>query len=136
MIQYQILRTNITRTIWQTVRRNYNGILEVKGLSGHPVLRAKLSVTKFCSLKHFFSPLLNCGSHPLTKSQQPVCIVFHQCWMVTQSRSTQMQQRTDFQAYLIHVHLPKSMLVVFSRVCLYILLMYFINDTSLLWNLS
>ena len=47
-----------------------------------------------------------------------------------------MQQRTGFQAYLIHVHLPKSMLVVFSRVCLYILLMYFINDTSLLWNLS
>ena len=42
------------------------------------------------------------------------------------------------QAYLIHVHLPKSMLVVFSRVCLYILLnkMSFINDTSLLWNLS
>ena len=32
MIQYQILKTNITRTIWQTVRRIINEILGVKGL--------------------------------------------------------------------------------------------------------
>ena len=32
MIQYQILQTNITRTIWQTVRRITNEILGVKGL--------------------------------------------------------------------------------------------------------
>ena len=32
MIQYQILQTSITRTIWQTVRRNTNEILRVKGL--------------------------------------------------------------------------------------------------------
>ena len=32
LIQYQILQTNITRTIWQTVRRITNEILGVKGL--------------------------------------------------------------------------------------------------------
>ena len=33
MIQYQILQTNITRTVWQTVRRITNEILGVKGLT-------------------------------------------------------------------------------------------------------
>ncbi|RMX41556.1 hypothetical protein pdam_00008649 [Pocillopora damicornis] len=33
MVQYQILRTNITRTIWQTVRRITNEILGVKGFT-------------------------------------------------------------------------------------------------------
>ena len=32
MIQYQILQTNITRTVWETVRRITNEILGVKGL--------------------------------------------------------------------------------------------------------
>ena len=32
LIQYQILQTNITRTIWQTVRRITNEILGVKVL--------------------------------------------------------------------------------------------------------
>ena len=32
LIQYQILQTNITRTVWQTVRRITNEILGVKGL--------------------------------------------------------------------------------------------------------
>ena len=31
-IQYQILQTNITRTVWQTVRRITNEILGVTGL--------------------------------------------------------------------------------------------------------
>ena len=31
LIQYQILQTNITRTVWETVRRITNEILEVKG---------------------------------------------------------------------------------------------------------
>ena len=35
LIQYQILQTNITRTVWQTVRRIANEILGVKGLSNH-----------------------------------------------------------------------------------------------------
>ena len=39
MIQYQILQTNITRTVWQTVRRITNEILGVKGL--------ELNITKF-----------------------------------------------------------------------------------------
>ena len=30
MVQYQILQTNITRTVWQTVRRITNEILGVK----------------------------------------------------------------------------------------------------------
>ena len=33
LIQYKILQTNITRTVWQTVRRITNEILGVKGLS-------------------------------------------------------------------------------------------------------
>ena len=32
LIQYQILQHNITRTVWQTVRRITNEILRVKGL--------------------------------------------------------------------------------------------------------
>ena len=38
MIQNQILQTNITRTIWQTVRRITNVILEVKGLKRYSLL--------------------------------------------------------------------------------------------------
>ena len=33
LIQYQILQTNITRTVWQTLRRITNKILGVRGLS-------------------------------------------------------------------------------------------------------
>ena len=33
LIQYQILQTNVMRTVWQTVRRITNEILGVKGLS-------------------------------------------------------------------------------------------------------
>ena len=33
LIQYQILQTNITRTVWQTVRRVTNEILGVKELN-------------------------------------------------------------------------------------------------------
>ena len=33
MIQYQILQTNITRTVWQTIRRITHEILGVKGLN-------------------------------------------------------------------------------------------------------
>ena len=36
LIQYQILQTNITRTVWQTVRRITNKILGVKGLTISP----------------------------------------------------------------------------------------------------
>ena len=32
LIQYQILQTNITRTVWQIVRRITNQILGIKGL--------------------------------------------------------------------------------------------------------
>ena len=33
VIQYQILQTNITRTVWQTVRRITNVIMGVEGLT-------------------------------------------------------------------------------------------------------
>ena len=33
IIQYQILQTNITRTVWEIVRRITNEILRVKGLN-------------------------------------------------------------------------------------------------------
>ena len=35
MIQYQILQTDITRTVWEIVRRITNEILGVKGLIVH-----------------------------------------------------------------------------------------------------
>ena len=34
MIQYQILHTNITRTVWEIIRRITNKILRVRGLKG------------------------------------------------------------------------------------------------------
>ena len=34
LIQYQILQTNIIRTVWQTLRKITNEILRVKGLTG------------------------------------------------------------------------------------------------------
>ena len=33
LIQYQILQTNITRTVWQTIRRIADEILGVQGLN-------------------------------------------------------------------------------------------------------
>ena len=33
MIQYQILQTNITRTVWEIIRRITNKILGVKGFT-------------------------------------------------------------------------------------------------------
>ena len=38
LIQYQILQTNITRTVWQTVWRITNEILGDKGLSHTPYI--------------------------------------------------------------------------------------------------
>ena len=35
LIQFQILQTNITKIVWQTVRRITNEILGVKGLTEH-----------------------------------------------------------------------------------------------------
>ena len=35
LIQFQILQTNITRTVWKTVRRITDEILGVKGLKQH-----------------------------------------------------------------------------------------------------
>ena len=50
LIRYQILRTNITRTVWQTVTRITNEILGVKGLSllknwGYPFEKKNCYVT-------------------------------------------------------------------------------------------
>ena len=36
LIQYQILKANITRTVWQTVRRITNAILQVKRVDRGP----------------------------------------------------------------------------------------------------
>ena len=57
MIQYQILKTNITRTLWQTVRRVTKEILEVKGLTVGIILSlACRSISKIAS---FWMKLLN-----------------------------------------------------------------------------
>ena len=42
LIQYQILQTNITRTVWQTVRRITNEILGAKGLSKIMILAGEV----------------------------------------------------------------------------------------------
>ena len=39
MIQYQILRTNITRTVWEKVKRNTNEILGVKRVNEERIKR-------------------------------------------------------------------------------------------------
>ena len=42
LTQYQILQTNITRTVWETVRRITNEILEVIGLMKDTLVRFSL----------------------------------------------------------------------------------------------
>ena len=42
MIQYQILQTNLTRTVRQTVRRITNEILRVKGLTNGFLVAVRL----------------------------------------------------------------------------------------------
>ena len=46
LIQYQILQNNITRTVWQTVRRITNEILRVKGLKYPAVLLLYFHISK------------------------------------------------------------------------------------------
>ena len=48
LIQYQILQTNITRIIWQIVRRITNDILRVKGLM-HKIQAVSMWFTNLCS---------------------------------------------------------------------------------------
>ena len=88
MIQYQILQTSITRTIWQTVRRNTNEILGVKGLiltqiftneeppfSGNTVIVSSLSLLleiqrfKLCN----FNPA---SKTTITTFPQTICELF------------------------------------------------------------
>ena len=45
-MHYQILKINITRTIWQTVSRITNEVLGVKGLKDNSSLCCTLSPTK------------------------------------------------------------------------------------------
>ena len=52
LIPSQILQTNITRTVWQTVRRITNEILRVKGLRTSVLLSCALCATFF--LPHFY----------------------------------------------------------------------------------
>ena len=53
LVQYQIPQTNVTRTVWQTVRRITNEILGVKGLSQQSCLVAHPAEAYlgFCSMK-------------------------------------------------------------------------------------
>ena len=58
LIQYQIPQTNVTRTVWQTVRRITNEILGVKGLSQQSSLVAHPAEAYlgFCSMKSTSPP--------------------------------------------------------------------------------
>ena len=53
LVQYQIPQTNVTRTVWQTVRRITNEILGVKGLSQQSCLVAHPAEAYlgFCNMK-------------------------------------------------------------------------------------
>ena len=53
MIKYEIIQTNNTRTVWQTVRRITNEILGVKGLKINIKLRIKQCVVS-CDLDGLF----------------------------------------------------------------------------------
>ena len=61
LIQYQIPQTNVTRTVWQTVRRITNEILGVKGLSQQSCLVAHPAEAYlgFCSMKSTSPPPLD-----------------------------------------------------------------------------
>ena len=78
MIQYQILQTNITRTVWQTVRRITDEILGVKGLTRY----AKLSVAAqvFTAIKFLLNTttLLVIDKEPrmMIYLQESIIIVF------------------------------------------------------------
>ena len=58
MIQYQIPQTNVTRTVWQTVRRITDEILGVNGLSQQSSLVAHPAEAYlgFCSIKSTSPP--------------------------------------------------------------------------------
>ena len=60
--QYQILQTNTTRTIWQTVRRISKEIIGVKGLSGALVLHVLLSLIRWIAINPLDSII-----HPLSE---------------------------------------------------------------------
>ena len=60
LIQYQIPQTNVTRTVWQTVRRITDEILGVNGLSQQSSLVAHPAEAYlgFCSMKSTSPPPL------------------------------------------------------------------------------
>ena len=59
LVQYQIPQTNVTRTVWQTVRRITDEILGVNGLSQQSSLVAHPAEAYlgFCSMKSTPPPL-------------------------------------------------------------------------------
>ena len=61
LIQYQIPQTNVTRTVWQTVRRITDEILGVNGLSQQSSLVAHPAEAYlgFCSMKSTPPPPLD-----------------------------------------------------------------------------
>ena len=82
MIQYQILQTDITRTVWQTVRRITDEILGVKGLN--PTIFSRycydpLSTILACkknSLLLFYLKYLDATSHFVRKKLREI-FLFH-----------------------------------------------------------
>ena len=69
MIQYQILQTNITRTVWPTERRINNEILGVKGLNVFLNLDQNSNALYFSEIRklihrHIPFPLLAVVCHP------------------------------------------------------------------------
>ena len=63
-------------------------------LSSHPVLSDQLSKSQMCfSLLTVIFTSIKWLQSPFTKSQQPVFIVFHPYWTVTESGTTQMKLR-------------------------------------------
>ena len=70
-------------------------------LSSHPVLSDQLSKSQMCfSLLTVIFTSIKWLQSPFTKSQQPVFIVFHLYWTVTESGTTQMKLRIIFQVII------------------------------------
>ena len=70
-------------------------------LSSHPVLSDQLSKSQMCfSLLTVIFTSIKWLQSPFTKSQQPVFIVLHPYWTVTESGTTQMKLRIIFQVII------------------------------------
>ena len=117
LIQYQILQTNITKTVWQTVIRITNEILGVKGLR---TKRVSCKVQPSVSLMHCDHILMSFVIYYKTDSGQHKTSLFYTIkkqknWMVMSSLSVHLKILRKNQPKFMHnIQLITYFLCVFS----------------------